>query len=448
VRILHITPHLGGGVGTVVRSYLEHSTRSSFFEHTLISLESLNEESKQLLESINCSFSENVFFELEGLIDSIANSDVVLVHWWNHPLLQHFLMKTDLPPCRLVFWSHISGTPAPNNFCRFILEYPDRFIFTTPLSYFVPEVNEISSNPKENFGCIWSTAGVERLTSFEKDWLIEDLEDISYVGNLDYTKVHKDFLAMCSALIVSGNRVNVVGPTTEEFLRDFEKLPVNQRPIVHGYVDEKIKFQLLASSKIFGYPLARHNYATCDQSLQEALFFGAVPVVLNNPMESYMVKHGVTGLVAKNSREYLTFVEGLISDRNEYIKLRSNAKSFARGAYSVTRLAGEWESEFRAMLKVAKRKRYCLQQTRGKELKPSDVFLESLGHQSALFQYHSDAVTDEALSTAEAQLRCLSSLPQWSSFTKSTPSHFAQHFCADSLLSRWSELTRSGISTQ
>lgn len=426
-----------------MRSFLEHSSRSPFFEHTLISLESLNEESKKLLESINCTFSENMFFELEGLIGSIANSDVVLVHWWNHPLLQHFLMKTDLPPCRLVFWSHISGTPAPNNFCRFILEYPDRFIFTTPLSYFVPEVNEISSKPKENFGCIWSTAGVERLMSFEKDWLIEDLEDISYVGNLDYTKVHEDFLVLCAALINTGNRINVVGPTTEEFLRDFEKLPVGQRPIVHGYVDEKVKFQLLARSKIFGYPLARHNYATCDQSLQEALFFGAVPVVLNNPMESYMVKHGVTGLVARNSREYLTFVKGLTSDETEYKKLRSNAKSFARNAYSIKRLVEEWENEFHTMLRVEKKKRYCLEQTIGKKLKPSDVFLESLGHQSALFRYHASANTSDSLSIAEAQVRCLSSLPHWSSLTKSTPTHFAQCFADDALLKCWSNLTRN-----
>ncbi len=430
-------------MGTVVRSYLEHSTRSSFFEHTLISLESLNEESKQLLKSINCTSSENAFFEPEGLIDLIAKSDVVLVHWWNHPLLQYFLMKTDLPPCRLVFWSHISGTPAPNNFCRFILEYPDRFIFTTPLSYFVPEVNEISSYQKRNFGCIWSTAGVERLMRFDQDKSTEDLLDVSYVGNLDYTKVHKDFLALCVDLIESGNRVNVVGPTTEEFLRDLKNVQINQRPTIYGYVDEKTKFELLASSKIFGYPLARHNYATCDQSLQEALFFGAVPVVLNNPMESYMVRHGVTGLVARNSREYLTFVKSLVSDGTEYKRLRHNAKSFARKVYSIASLAEEWESEFRAMLKLEKQKRYCLEKMCGKELKPSDVFLESLGHQAALFKYHSDAVTDEALSIAEAQLRCLSSLPQWSSFTKSTPSHFAQNFSPDPLLRRWSELTRS-----
>lgn len=430
-------------MGTVVRSYLEYSSRNSLFEHSLISLESINEESKKLLIKIDCSFSENGFFEIENLIDSIANSDVVLVHWWNHPLLQHFLMKTDLPPCRLVFWSHISGTPAPNNFCRSMLEYPDRFIFTTPLSYFAPEVYEISSNLKNKLDCIWSTAGVERLRSFEKDSAIEDLTDILYVGNLDYTKVHKDFLATCAALINSGNRVNVIGPTTEEFLRDVGILPTSQRPIVHGYVDEKIKFQFLASSKIFGYPLARHNYATCDQSLQEALFFGTVPVVLNNPMESYMVKHGVTGLVAKNSGEYLTFIEGLMNDGNEYIKLRSNAKSFARDAYSVKRLATVWESEFRMLLKVEKKKRQCLQQTRGIELKPSDVFIESLGHQAALFKYHSDADTNDSLSIAEAQLRCLASLPQWSSLTKSTPSHFAQHFADDTLLKRWSDLTRN-----
>ena len=63
-----------------------------------------------------------------------------------------------------------------------------------------------------------------------------------------------------------------------------------------------------------------------------------------------------------------------------------NAKSLARRAYSVTRLAAEWNSEFRGMLKVRERKKPCLQQIRRKEIKPPDVFIKSLRRQSALFK--------------------------------------------------------------
>jgi glycosyltransferase involved in cell wall biosynthesis len=445
MKVLHLTPHLGGGVGTVLRSYLSYVLANSLGEHMLFSLESINEESKIHLKNIGCKFVENAFSKNEELKDAISASDVVLVHWWNHPLLQHFLMNVSIPDSRLVFWSHISGSTAPNNFSQYALGYPDRFIFTTPLSYFVNEIKIAGIPLQQRLGCIWSTAGVERLTVYHTETKISDLKEISYVGNLDYTKVHKDFLKLCSDLIKRGKHVNVIGPTTKDFLGDLEELPTSTRPNVYGYVDEVTKFELLSKSRIFGYPLARHNYATCDQALQEAMFFGVVPVVLNNPMESYMVKHGTTGLVARSPREYLEFVEELAENNTEYERLRDNSRRFANEAYSIQRMARSWDSEFHQMLSRAKKKRKCLREVKGREIKASEVFIESLASSSSLFQYHFDAATIEDRSIAESQIRCLSALPQWSSTTKSTPSHYAGLFKDDAHLSEWARLTRYSI---
>jgi len=442
MRVLHLTPHLGGGVGTVVRSYLGYALANSLGEHMLFSLETLNEESKIYLENISCKFVENAFCKTEELIHAISNSDIVLVHWWNHPFLQYLLMNVSLPESRLVFWSHISGSNAPNNFNQYVLEYPDRFIFTTPLSYFTNEIKIAGTSLQKQLGCIWSTAGVERLISYDAEYKIGDLKEVCYVGNLDYTKVHKDFLKLCSELIKLDNCVNVIGPTTKDFLTDLQDLPIQERPKVHGYVDEDTKFELLKKSRIFGYPLARHNYATCDQALQEAMFFGVVPVVLNNPMESYMVEHRVTGLVARSPNEYLKFVEELIVDDTEYKRLRTNSRRFANEAYSIQGMAQSWDREFRLMLDSGKKRRKCLREVRGHEIKASDVFIESLASNSSLFQYHSDATTIKDRSIAESQIRCLSALPQWSSATKSTPSHYAALFKDDALLGEWAKLTR------
>jgi hypothetical protein len=63
----------------------------------------------------------------------------------------------------LLIWVHISGTPSPNNFTQFIIDYPDKLIFTTPLSISVPEIQSLSLEDRRNIGCICSTAGVERL---------------------------------------------------------------------------------------------------------------------------------------------------------------------------------------------------------------------------------------------------------------------------------------------
>ena len=442
MKVLHITPHLGGGVGTVVRNYLEYVNRNSPNEHSLLSLEILNDQSKEFLFKIKCDFVEQAFLTPTLITDSIDDSDVVLVHWWNHPLLQYFLMNVTLPESRLIFWSHISGSPTPNSFCQFALSYPDRFIFTTPLSRFSNEVNTLSVEAQSKIGCIWSTAGVERLSPFDENRDAEQLDGVSYVGNLDYTKLHKGFLEACSTLISMGHHVNVIGPNTDDFLKDLQKVPMNQRPVVHGFVSEKRKFEILQNSRIFGYPLARHNYATCDQALQEAMFFGAVPVVLNNPMETYMVKHRVNGLVASSLTEYSKLVGELIDDKNEFKKLRENSRDFARKAYSIKKMADSWENEFALLLKTKKKKRQCLKQIRGHELRGCEVFIESLGSNSALFKFHLDATTNQESLILESQIKCLSSLPQWSSSSKSTPSHYSSHFPDDPVLRQWARLTR------
>lgn len=442
MKVLHITPHLGGGVGTVVRNYLEYVNRNSPNEHSLLSLEILNDQSKEFLFKIKCDFVEQAFLTPTLITDSIDDSDVVLVHWWNHPLLQYFLMNVTLPESRLIFWSHISGSPTPNSFCQFALSYPDRFIFTTPLSRFSNEVNTLSVEAQSKIGCIWSTAGVERLSPFDENRDAEQLDGVSYVGNLDYTKLHKGFLEACSTLISMGHHVNVIGPNTDDFLKDLQKVPMNQRPVVHGFVSEKRKFEILQNSRIFGYPLARHNYATCDQALQEAMFFGTVPVVLNNPMETYMVKHRVNGLVASSLTEYSKLVGELIEDKNEFKKLRENSRDFARKAYSIKKMADSWENEFALLLKTKKKKRQCLKQIRGHELRGCEVFIESLGSNSALFKFHLDATTNQESLILESQIKCLSSLPQWSSSSKSTPSHYSSHFPDDPVLRQWARLTR------
>jgi len=84
MNILHITPHLGGGVGTVVRSYLNHVLSVGADDHRVLSLDTLNNESREFLQRIGCVWIDEVFGKLEELDVQIARADIVLVHWWNH----------------------------------------------------------------------------------------------------------------------------------------------------------------------------------------------------------------------------------------------------------------------------------------------------------------------------------------------------------------------------
>lgn len=110
------------------------------------------------------------------------------------------------------------------------------------------------------------------------------------------------------------------------------------------------------------------------------------------------------------------------------------------------KMADSWENEFGLLLKTKKKKkRQCLKQVTGHELKGCDVFIESLGSNSAVFKFHRDATTNKESLIGESQIKCLSSLPQWSSSSKSTPSHYSAHFPDDPVLRQWARLTRSTL---
>ena len=52
IKILHITPHLGGGVGRVVLNYLTKTKNDPLFEHQLACLDYANDYAKIISRNI------------------------------------------------------------------------------------------------------------------------------------------------------------------------------------------------------------------------------------------------------------------------------------------------------------------------------------------------------------------------------------------------------------
>lgn len=445
-EVLHLTPHLGGGVGTVVMGHLDYESNTSSVRHTLVALDDLNPESKQLLSGLNIEWQERAFWDIEALDSLVERADILLIHWWNHPLLQSLLMNHSFPEARILIWCHISGTPSPNNFTKFIIEYPDKLIFTTPLSYLAPEIQSLTDEKRRKIGWIWSTAGVERLEKYKdsrSSIQTKEKNIVGYVGNLDYTKLSSEFLDACVEMNDMGAEFVVIGPLTKQFKEDSEKLSQNVNINITGYISEEEKFKRMKEFKVFGYPLARRHYATCDQAIQEAMALGAVPVVLNNPMESYMVEHGRTGLIAKNMQEYVAHIRLLLKDSDLRMSLSSNSEKYASDEYSIVKMAKKWAAEYTNILEMPKKSRPSLGEIYDKELLPHEVFIESLGNHAGVFLAHKNAVTEQERKRAVAQISCLQALQNWSSPTKSTASHYSSFFKDDQWLSEWSQLTLS-----
>lgn len=425
-KILHITTHLGGGVGRVLLNYFEIAQRKSKYVHNIASLDYINENAIKKLDELNVDFKNNAAKNYEVLISSISLYDIIVIHWWNHPLMYEFLVKYTLPKSRVIMWSHVSGLYSPSNFTKPLFDYADRFIFTTPVSYDTKIVKGLSKTNREKLGFIWSSGGFEHLKNIKKKEHAGF--NIGYVGTVDYAKLHRDFLDLSNSINIDEANFLVCGGDEEESIK---------KEAVLKRIDEKFHFfgkvdnvgEYLSDFDIFGYPLSPYHFGTCDQSLAEAMACGIVPVVFNNPMESNMVEHNKTGLIVSNKQEYKEAIEKLHNDKEFKNTLSKNAQEEAFKRFSLDKMVNKWEEVFCKCLLLEKSEKKWNGKYQGVCTTPLQIFIESTGELGRYFEDILFSQDIEVKNKAEKKIKKIIKLTNtWQSKTKGTLNHYLIFF--------------------
>lgn len=431
--ILHITPHLGGGVGKVLLNYFSKAKKNISFTNKIACLEYANDNAIKIIKDLGLSLRDKIYDNQSELIKMISNSDVILIHWWNHPQLFDFLVRTKLPPCRLIFWSHTSGFNPPYVFSKKSLTYPDKFIFTTPISYETKEVINLNKNQKKKLNVVWSTGGTDHVKTVKPKK--HKGFNIGYIGTVDYAKLHPNFLNICNKINIPNVKFIVCGGSNEkEIKKQAEKLGILNKFEFTGIVSDINKY--LSVFDLFGYPLAPYHYGTCDQVLAESMAAGIVPVVFNNKMEKYMVKNRITGIVAKNETEYIKAIKELYHNKALKDTLSKNAKSYAQTKFSLDKLVHDWDKIIKKTLKIRKTSKHW--DIKKKNISPKDIFLESLGDYGTEFKNYCNAKTQKEKNKATIKIKELAKSANWQSKTKGTVHHYNTFFPNDKYLSKWS----------
>src|SRR6185437_9060752 len=134
MKILHVTPHLGGGVGkghAALRTALAGSV-----EQTYLLLEAPLD--RRYADIIRACGGEVRFAEtLDDVARLAQEHDIVQFEFWNHPRLFECLARTDFPAIRSAFWAHVSGLFTPVIPPGLIAE-AGRFVFSTAASLSIP----------------------------------------------------------------------------------------------------------------------------------------------------------------------------------------------------------------------------------------------------------------------------------------------------------------------
>lgn len=396
MKILHITPHLGGGVGRVLLRYVCFDKDNT---HIIATLDYANDGATVLCAENNIALHSKLGNDAghKKINALIAECDVVLLHFWNHPLLYDFMLNNTMPPCRLAMWSHVSGANPPYVIPRRAASFPDIFVATGYCA-----LSGVST--------ILSTGGVDEFLNMQK--YAHEHFTVGYIGTVDYAKMHPKFIEMSKQINIPDVQFLIVGGD-----RDSEYAA--NAPGNFHYIGKVLDTKpYLARCDVFGYPLNSSHYGTGEQVLQEAMAAGVPPVVMNNPAESSIVQDSVTGLVAKSLDEYVQNVQRLHHDASLRRTLGENAKSYAAKHFTLQREADDWNSIYSTLVSLPKRAHEYIHKR--ERFTPFELFIQSIEGYEKPFV---DCINGTAQSLQDI-LQC----PQWCSATKGTPRQYLTFF--------------------
>jgi glycosyltransferase involved in cell wall biosynthesis len=305
MKILHVTPHLGGGVGKA------HAALSAVLPYEIEQTYLLLEEprNRRYVELIEDNGARIIVADnLDHVAQLAAKADIVQFEFWNHPRLFECLARCDFPAMRSVFWSHISGL-SPPLIPQGLMESTMRFVFTTEVSRGAACVSQLSDGALKELAVINSGFGFANTAPRVPGRNAA----IAYLGTVDFVKMHPGFFDAIDSLTDAEVRVSIWG--THDPLGDVAaRANVMRHPkriTFHGETADPRA--ALCQADIFFYPLQPDHYGTAENVLIEAMSLGLVPVVMDNPAERAIIRDGENGFIARSIDEATSLLQMLLN---------------------------------------------------------------------------------------------------------------------------------------
>ena len=327
-NVVHIMPHMGGGVGKAMVSLVDGT--KACVQHAFILLES--PANRQFLDRILDSGCEVMIQPSGKFVNSlISKADIVQLEWWNHPALFSFLCSRYLPPFRMLAWCHVSGLHSPV-IPAGLVGLAECFIFTSRCSLQAENIRELTKQDRDRLGVVSSGVGFSgvRYDRQEKSSKL----CFGYMGSLNFSKLHPDFIEYLSCVTLNDFHVQIWGDESykEPLLAQCRESGRAGLISFRGYtVDPET---VLKDIDIFVYLLNPTHYGTAENVLLEAMSVGAVPIVINNPAESILVEDGKTGLIVRNKSEFSAAISWLYENQQEMRRMSENASRMVAQKYT------------------------------------------------------------------------------------------------------------------
>ncbi len=321
VKLGHISPHVGGGVGAVLKDFIDLSIFHEVENH-LFCLDKCDTNFQQLAVS-GVKLEALAYQSDPSFLRFLSECDVILLHYWNHPLLAKFLATVQIPPCRLLVWCHNSGLQEPHIIPSYLTRMARKVIFTNHCSINAPNLKSLYQSEAHKFGTVHSTHSLQYFYEVGRSRIRQDLVTrLLYVGTVSKAKMHADSARIFASLSCQGFSICVVGGPDHLSLQD-EVASLGGQIDAVGWTHSVTNFY--RNADIFVYPLRNDHYGTGEQVLLEAMAAGLPAVAFNNLAEAEIIEQGETGALVSSVEEFIDSVKTISSDLAHYGKMSAQA---------------------------------------------------------------------------------------------------------------------------
>jgi hypothetical protein len=352
MRVLHLTAHLGGGVGKALSGLVARASISdSGVRHRIVCLE--EPEKKQFSDCIRGYKGEVIVRPSRDRLEQlIRDSDILQLEWWNHPAMIECLCSLPLIPVRLLSWSHTSGLHNPIIPEQLILA-SHKFLFTSHCSFEANEVRNLAAKQRYRLGVVSSSGGFSGLPEVWGKG--NDSISVGYLGSLNFAKLHPCYVDYIAAVKIPAFKVRMIGDLTnrDALNRQCDSLGKTGMLEFRGYSTDVASD--LAAINVLAYLLNPEHYGTTENALLEAMAMGIVPIVLDNPCERQIVDDHVTGLVVHSPGEFAKAILWLHQNPADRRRLGRQAASSVRERFSAEKMEASLNSHYQDVLSMEKR---------------------------------------------------------------------------------------------
>ncbi|MCX9014410.1 MAG: glycosyltransferase [Candidatus Methanoperedens sp.] len=352
MQVLHITAHLGGGVGKVLSGLVaQASISNSGIKHLIVCLE--EPEKNQFVDKVREYGGEVIVCPSMDMLEKIIeDSDIVQLEWWNHPATIKYLCSLSIPPIRLLTWSHVSGLHTPIIPKKLILA-SHVFLFTSQCSFESKEVMSLPPEFEDRLGVVSSSGGFPGLPE-RRDGINESVS-VGYFGSLNFAKLHPRYIDYLAAVEIPGFKVKIIGDLHNQDTLNQQCDAIGKTGILEfaGFVPDIASE--LATINVLAYLLNPEHYGTTENALLEAMAMGVVPVVLDNPAERQIIDDHSTGLIVHSPDEFADAIQWLSENPDERQRLGIQAAKSVRERFSAEKMEASLNEYYRKTMSMEKR---------------------------------------------------------------------------------------------